>query len=279
MRPLNLKMSAFGPYKGEVSADLDLLGEKGLYLITGDTGAGKTTIFDAISFAIYGEPGGNSRKASMMRSKYADDDTATLVDLTFLYREKEYRVVRNPEYERPAKRGDGTVKENASATLYMPDGKVISNRKEVNETLEGIMGINREQFSQIAMIAQSDFLRLLLADTSQRQKIFRDIFKTADYEKLQEKLKDEAAALNAQWKEKARSVDQYIDGIICHEDHPLSGVLSQSREKEDRNIEEILETAEKILADDEELESKTEKKIAEVQELLNLKNNQLGKSA
>ena len=163
MRPLKLKISAFGPYSGITEFDFNMLGTGGLYLITGDTGAGKTTIFDAITYALYGEPSGKNREASMLRSKYADDTKPTEVELVFSYRDKEYTVKRNPEYEREAKRGNGKTKQIANAELTYPDGKVISKIKEVDIAVRDIIGIDRNQFCQIAMIAQGDFLKLIMA--------------------------------------------------------------------------------------------------------------------
>ena len=162
MRPLRLVMSAFGPYASRTELDLDSLGTSGLYLITGDTGAGKTTIFDAITFALYGAASGNNREAAMLRSKYASADTPTEVELTFLYAGKEYYIKRNPEYERPKTRGEGTTAEKANAELRYPDGRVVTKLREVDRAVEEIMGIDRNQFTQIAMIAQGDFLKLLL---------------------------------------------------------------------------------------------------------------------
>ena len=118
MRPIKLTMSAFGPYAGKTVIDLDKLGTSGLYLITGDTGAGKTTIFDAITFALYGEASGSTRDVNMFRSKYAGPKTPTEVELTFAYAGKTYTVRRNPEYDRPKTRGEGTTTEKANAELY-----------------------------------------------------------------------------------------------------------------------------------------------------------------
>ena len=122
MRPIKLTMSAFGPYAGRVELPMDRIGESGLYLITGDTGAGKTTIFDAIVFALYGEASGGQRQAGMLRSKYAEPQMPTEVELTFLHLGKQYVIRRNPEYERPSNRGGGTAKETANAALTYPDG-------------------------------------------------------------------------------------------------------------------------------------------------------------
>ena len=185
MRPIKLTISAFGPYAGKTVLDLDKLGENGLYLITGDTGAGKTTIFDAITFALYGEASGDHREPTMFRSKYALPDTPTEVELVFTYANKEYTVKRNPEYERPKTRGEGVTIQKADAELHYPDGRVITKLREVDSAIREIMGIDRNQFLQIAMIAQGDFLKLLLAPTEDRKKIFRQIFKTELYQKLQ----------------------------------------------------------------------------------------------
>lgn len=188
MRPIKLTVSAFGPYAGKTVLDLDKLGENGLYLITGDTGAGKTTIFDAITYALYGEASGDNREASMFRSKYADANTPTEVELVFTYAGKTYTAKRNPEYERPKSRGEGYTTQKAEAQLIYPDGRVVTKQRDVDNAIRDIMGINRSQFLQIAMIAQGDFLKLLLAPTEERKKIFRQIFKTQSeyYQALQE---------------------------------------------------------------------------------------------
>ena len=199
MRPLKLTMSAFGPYAETIELNFELLGSSGLYLVTGDTGAGKTTIFDAITFALYGEASGNIREPAMLRSKYADAKTPTEVELTFLYGGKTYTVKRNPEYMRPKERGEGFTKKAADACLTLPDGKVITRLKEVNAAIREIIGLDREQFAQVSMIAQGDFLKLLLADTKERQSIFRSIFNTHLYVQLQSKLKDEANTVWVQW--------------------------------------------------------------------------------
>ena len=165
MRPLKLVVSAFGPYADRTELDFEKLGENGLYLITGDTGAGKTTIFDAITYALYGEGSGANRDSSMFRSKYALPETPTEVELTFRCRDKEYKVVRSPEYERPKARGEGTTKKSAEATLYCPNGDIVSKTNVVTSAIRDIIGIDRNQFLQIAMIAQGEFLKLLVAPT------------------------------------------------------------------------------------------------------------------
>ena len=176
MKPVKLTMSAFGPYAGSTVVDFEKLGGKGLYLITGDTGAGKTTIFDAIAFALFGAASGDSREPAMLRSKYAEPQTPTEVELVFDYAGKRYTVKRSPEYERPALRGGGITKKKASAELLRPDGGPVTKLREVDAALHDILGVDRRQFSQIAMIAQGDFLKLLLASTDVRKTMFREIF-------------------------------------------------------------------------------------------------------
>ncbi len=221
MRPIKLTLSAFGPYAGTSVLNLDELGTSGLYLITGITGSGKTTIFDAITYALYGEPSGDTREVSMFRSKYADAETPTEVELVFSYAGKIYKVKRNPEYERPKARGEGLTKQKAEAVLEYPDGRIVTKERDVTRAIEGIMGINRKQFMQISMIAQGDFLKLLHASTDDRIKIFRQIFKTDLYDSLQNKLKQETGELGKQCESERDSIRQYVGGIACDEDNAL----------------------------------------------------------
>ena len=191
MRPVRLEMSAFGPYAGREVIDFDKLGTEGLYLITGDTGAGKTTIFDAIRFALYGLASGENREKSMLRSQYALPETETYVILEFICNGKNYRVKRNPEYWRPSKRGESRLtKEPARAELVYPDDNVRTKEREVTKCIEDLLGIDKDQFARISMIAQGDFLKLLLAETKDRKNILSKIFHTGNYQKLEERLKD-----------------------------------------------------------------------------------------
>ncbi|MCR5655630.1 MAG: SMC family ATPase [Lachnospiraceae bacterium] len=249
MRPLCLKMSAFGPYAEKTVIDMDRLGEKGLYLITGDTGAGKTTIFDAICFGLFGEASGTNRDPSMFRSKYAKEDMPTEVELTFLHDGEKYRVKRNPEYMRPSKRGDGMTKQTAQAELELPDGSVLTAQKTVNAKIEGILGVNREQFSQIAMIAQGDFLKLLHASTQERIKIFRELFRTEHYEKLQKRLSEESDALSSQVADGRKSVEQYISGINVEETDPLSLEVEKAK-KGEMTTEDVIGLLDRLTAQD-----------------------------
>ena len=216
MKPLKLTISAFGPYAEKTEIDFEKLGGQGLFLITGDTGAGKTTIFDAITFALYGEASGDVRKADMFRSKYAKEDVPTYVEYTFSHRGKMYTVKRNPEYLRPKGRGTGYTMQKADAEFIYPDGRnPVTKVKEVIKAVTELIGLDRKQFTQIAMIAQGDFQKLLLAGTEERGHIFRQIFHTGIYQNIQTQLK---AAEREQWKkydELKRSMNQDMEGINC----------------------------------------------------------------
>ena len=222
MRPLFLTIAGFGPYAGVQELDFTKLGEAGLYLITGDTGAGKTTIFDAITFALFGAPSGDSRDASMLRSKYAKADAPTYVELRFSHGGNVYTLRRNPEYERAKTRGSGTTKQTADACLTLPDGHVIGRVKDVDKAVHDIIGLTREQFSQVAMISQGDFRRLLQADTKERQKIFRDIFGTNLYVSLQNQLKERTSRLREQKEQADYSIRQYMSGMLWDEASELA---------------------------------------------------------
>lgn len=251
MRPLRLTMSAFGPYAGKTELSLEQLGSRGLYLITGDTGAGKTTIFDAISFALFGEASGDSRAADMLRSKYADAGTPTQVELVFAYAGKTYKVRRSPEYERPAKRGDKLVTQKAEAELTLPDGRVMTGLKDVDARVQDILGVTRKQFSQIAMIAQGEFRRLLQANTKERMEIFRGIFKTEGYATLQQQLKNEASRSREHCAALQQSVQQYVSGLRCEAEDPLASRVELAREGR-LPSDEILSLLEQLLAQDEQ---------------------------
>ncbi len=210
MRPLKLTISAFGPYAGECVLDLESLGTGGLYLITGDTGAGKTTIFDAICYALYGRASGGARdNADLFRSKYAAPETPTFVELEFACRGQRYRVRRNPGYLRPAKRGSSMVEQKPDAELHLPDGSILTKEKQVTAKVVDILGVGKEHFSSIAMIAQGDFQQLLLAKTEDRVKIFRKIFDTDKYKILQDRLAAEARTLDQNSARLRASVRQY----------------------------------------------------------------------
>lgn len=243
MRPLKLVVTAFGPYSGRTEFDFEKLGRSGLYLITGDTGAGKTAIFDAITFALYGRASGSMRSSDMLRSKYAEADVPTEVELDFEYRNKRYKIKRSPEYLRPKKRGEGFTAEAAKAEFYR--GETLFNGKidEVNSEIEKVMGVTREQFMQIAMIAQGDFMKLLLADSEERKKIFRGIFKTENFDRLTDRLKEEYRLASEAAAASQKSILQYINGTVCGEEDGLSLLKDQLSEKSARLDKSITEDA------------------------------------
>lgn len=265
MRPLKITMSAFGPYAGKVTLDMQKLGKSGIYLITGDTGAGKTTIFDAISYALYGEASGNYRENTTLRSKYASADTPTFVELEFEYNNEIYKINRNPEYPRPNKRGEGFTKQSANAELVMPDGSVITKIKEVSAKVEEIIGINKNQFLQIAMIAQGDFRKLLNCETNERSKIFRKIFKTEPYHNIEIKLSSLFNELKRNREKEKSGIEQYINQLKCNENDTLSLELERAKSG-DVLIEDVIKLAGEIINKDTLEYTKTQKNIESINE-------------
>ena len=267
MRPVKLTISAFGPYSGVTEIDFSKLGTGGLYLITGDTGAGKTTIFDAITYALYGSPNGSTREVSMLRSKYADPSMSTQVELIFSYYGKEYTIRRNPAYERSKKSGTGTTTQTANAELIYPDGRVITKVREVDEAVREIMGIDRSQFCQIAMIAQGDFKAILTADTDKRIEMFRKIFQTEKYYSLQDQLKRMESSADTECKSIRQSISQYIDSILCGEDD-LNFIEVQKAKKGELTTEDTLSLLKKIIAEDKSAEENLSSQKAALQSQL-----------
>lgn len=295
MRPTRLVISAFGPYAEKTVIELDKLGSSGLFLISGDTGAGKTTIFDAISFALFGTASGSSRNRNGDYSKHfrcqnARPETPTFVDLTFVYAGREYRVVRNPEYERPKMRGEGMTKEGASATFYYPlaDGKVgaasrtVSGDIAVTNAVRDIININGDQFSQIAMIAQGDFMKLLLTSTDERIEIFRQLFKTDKFEKLQEVIKREAASLKNECGESESLAWASVSRVACDEKSVLvadvEGVKRLAAEKRVADWGEVCSLLAKVVAEDSAAIETMNKSLAEYAARMTVMDQELGKA-
>ena len=263
MRPLKLTIAGFGPYAGAQELDFEALGRSGLYLIAGDTGAGKTTIFDAITFALFGEASGGSRKSDMLRSKYARAEDPTYVELTFTYAGQAYTVRRNPTYDRiNLKKKDATdlVEQKADAQLTLPDGSVVTKLKDVNRAVQEIIGLSREQFAQVCMISQGDFRRLLEADTETRKKIFKDIFGTGLYSDLQARLKDKVSALDGQMTEARRSIRQYTEGMVCADNSDFNAQVQKAKTDGLPTVE-LTELFEKLLNEDRKLEDRLGKQV------------------
>lgn len=278
MRPLRLTMSAFGPYAGKIEIPFEKLGNRGLYLITGDTGAGKTTIFDAITYALYGEASGNNREAGMFRSKYADSQTPTFVELEFLYQGKRYVVRRNPEYERPKNRGEGMTRQRAEATLVYPDERVpVTKVSDVTKAVIELIGLDKNQFTQIIMVAQGDFLKLLFAKTEERSRIFRDIFQTKAYLQFQEKLKMESGKLEREYSDRKNRIFQYMEEVTCEEGDVYAQELAGLKEqKEVVKIKDVLQICRELIEMDQKEKNEEEEKTKELEEKIRVINNRIG---
>lgn len=198
MRPIKLVMKAFGPYLKETEVDFTKLGS-GIVLITGDTGAGKTSIFDAISYALFGEISGEGRNTKNIRSDYADINDPTYVEFTFSHRGKEYIVRRNPEYTRASRKGGGTAKESQNALLRIQGEEPVEGSTPVDKKIKDTLGIDHNQFKQISMMAQGEFSKLLNAESKDREKIFSTIFGTESYKKIVDILKERSAAKQVEY--------------------------------------------------------------------------------
>lgn len=280
MRPIKLEMSAFGSYGGlemvEFSPDM-----RGLFLITGDTGAGKTTVFDAIMYALYDETSGGRREGVMMRSQYAKEDVPTFVRFTFLYGKKEYTVYRSPEYYRQSKRryADGSVrmvKESSAVELIFEDGTVFQGKKrETDKKIVEIIGLDAEQFRQVAMIAQGDFLKLLHAESKERRLIFSKIFHTHIYRSLQERLKEKAKRLTGQLQDNTRLCRQELERVVCGEEHPYFERWQQQKASGEFSLDNSIQMLAEISKEDkrqlgqlEQLRKSKQEQIARLEEFL-----------
>ena len=277
MRPLELTITGFGTYCQRTQINLEQLGSQGLYLITGDTGSGKTTIFDAITYALYGDVNGENRTVSMIRSTFATPDIPTEVELSFEYRGKTYLVKRNPEYEGISKRGDSLVKRLADATLLKPDGSAVSGQQKVTNAIKELLGIDKEQFSQIVMIAQGDFQKLLMEDTETRQEIFRKIFKTDYYKELQQQLLENEKQLGMKRKEIESAISIYIKGLSCDPASTLNIELEKAKADE-LVITDVIELINKIVGEDTEAQTKVNKAIAAREKHMNDLRDELSKN-
>ncbi len=261
MRPIKLVISGFCSYLERTEIDFTKFGQQGLYLITGNTGAGKTTIFDAITFALYGEASGQNRSSAMLRSDFAGPDDPTQVELTFELREKVYHIKRNPPYQRKAKKGDGLVNEAANAELTMPDGRIISGQTQVDKEVLALLGIDKNQFSQIIMLAQGDFQALLTAKTTERQEIFRRIFKTENFESLQKKLSESRSELEKEVSGLSASLNQYFASVTCSDKSFLLKEVEESRDNSAITWADKVALIEKIIEQDQKEQVKLSKDI------------------
>ena len=241
MKPLSIEISAFGPYKDFVKIDFTKIGENGIFLITGDTGAGKTTIFDAIVFALYGNVSGSNRQISSIRSDFAEPETKTYVKLEFSHKDKIYTITRNPQYERPKKSGVGTTTQIADAYIECEDELLTTGVNNTDKKVQEILGIDVKQFKQISMLAQGEFLKILFADSKDRTEIFRKIFDTYIYQNMTKELenkKREAYANLSTYKTKFLTNTQ---NIRWDEDPEFIQILNE------KNIHNYMEDIVKLL--------------------------------
>lgn len=275
MKPIKLIISAFGPYADQMpEIDFEPFGNKGLFLISGDTGAGKTTIFDAICFSLYGETSGRYRGSKNLRSEYAEPATESFVDFYFSHQGKCYHVYRQPSYDRPKQRGEGFLTEKENAVFYCEGEKPIEGTTSVNKAVEELLRIDFKQFKQIAMIAQGEFWSLLNASTDDRTKILRTIFMTSGYQSMEYKLKDRKSASFAQKIKTEESVVQYFKEALAPKESEYFEELSSMQDKAEKsrsawNIGDMLEilsgiiSADKAALKDRQKELEAEKKILE----------------
>lgn len=252
MKPLKLTMSAFGPYANIQEIDFNKLDGSNIFLITGPTGAGKTTIFDAISYALYGETSGSTREVDSLRSDFAKPEVETYVELDFEFRDNKYNIKRYPTQVIKKKRGDGVKEEKARVELHLPNGKTITKVKEATEKIQEILGIDKDQFKQIVMIPQGEFKKLLLADSKERGIIFRKIFETYDYEKIQNSLKEKADAMK-------KGVQSYYDEIQVN----VKGIKQKEPTDipKDLNAKQYIEIIDEILKADKAIKTEVSDKL------------------
>lgn len=263
MKPLKLVINAFGPYIDKTEIDFTQFGDNGLYLITGDTGAGKTTIFDALSFALFGEASGSTRSNQSLRSDFAKDDNITFVDLDFLSRGEKYHIHRECTYKKVNRNGNiSNVSEKAELTK--PNNMVESVLSKVNEEINNILGINKQQFGQIVMIAQGEFQKFLNAPTKDRETIFRQIFKTHLYQIFQIRLKELYDNENASKEEIELLLKNSIENIIADNDD----LARLKNEQNIFNLEELLSVLEKSNEENKNNSAKYEKEYNDLQNVI-----------
>ncbi len=281
MKPIKLIISAIGPYAGEIPAiEFGVFEEKGLFLISGDTGAGKTTIFDAICFALYGTTSGTYRDTKNLRSEYADDSVQSYVDFYFAHQGRKFHVWRQPSYERQKQRGSGVILEKEKAVFYEEGQAPIEGLTQVNNAIKELLHIDDKQFKQIVMIAQGEFWDLLNAKTEQRTEILRTIFMTNGYKNIEYKLKDRMDASRKIREEAENSIIQHFEDVSANKEDELFDELEELKRRAGRsgstwNLDEILDVMERlILSDKERLKNiKTNLKKAEAE--LKKKNDEL----
>ena len=259
MRPKKLIINAFGPYAGKEELDFSLLKENNIFVICGPTGAGKTTIFDAISFALFGEASGKSRSIDSLKSDHAAKNEVSYVTLEFLVRDKEYKITRYPTQKVEKVKKDGTVQvveKKHTVELYLPEEKVITKTTEAKEEIEKILGLNAEQFKQIVMLPQGEFRKLLEAESKDKESIFRNIFGTEKFLKFQDKLKEKQLVLKRKIEADKQKREAYITKIDFADNEALKNLIKV----ENKDILEIIKLLHQLL-DEDKIKEESLKKI------------------
>lgn len=260
MKPIYLELAGFGAYAKKQVIEFEKLDGRNIFVITGPTGAGKTTIFDAIAYALFDTASGNSRDSKTVRSDYADDTMDTYVDLVFEVKNQRYRIKRNPEYLRKKLKGEGTLKVRDKVELIMPDKTVFTKKTDVNNKIKEILGIDKDQFKQIVMLPQGEFKKMLESSSEEKEKIFRKVFNTEKFNNIQEYLKNKSKNMYVDIKSMVEQRNTHISNIECDEDSKLYELIN----REDKDVDFIIEKT-KIQIKDEE------QKLAELTESINKK--------
>lgn len=263
MRPLLLEMQGFGPYGEKVVVDFTQFANGGLYLVTGETGSGKTFIFDGICYALYGEVSGGERKTEMLRTMGIEDDVDTYVKLRFLCHGQEYEIFRKPAYERAKKRGEGKVMDNARVEFVFGT-TTLTRAEEVNAKIKEIIGLNVEQFKQIVMIAQGKFAQILQKSTKERRELLREIFNTNAYINLEYHIKDKHTALVNEYEARKREINDKLHEITAS-DEQYAQELQDMQQAEFVQVERVLELLQQFDKIDKELLKKHNEEIERLQ--------------
>lgn len=275
MKPIKLIISAFGPYAATMpEINFEQFEDKGLFLISGDTGAGKTTIFDAISFALYGTTSGSYRDTQNLRSEYARDDVESYVDFYFSHQGSNYHIKRNPSYQRKKLRGEGYATVKEQAVLYKDGEPLVEGLTRVNGAVRDLLKIDDKQFKQIAMIAQGEFWALLNAKTDQRTEILRTIFMTDGYKNIEFKLKDRLDSVRAGLTEGKRSILQHFNDVAASEEDENFTELQELKSRAEKadsvwNLDEILQIIDRIIDSDNKRAANIKEQLQKAEAVLN----------
>ncbi len=291
MLPLKLKMCGFCSFLEETEIDFTGFGTKGLYLIAGDTGAGKTTLFDAITYALYGQASGDMRKPKLFRSQNAPPEVPTYVELTFLSGGKKYKIRRSPEYMRPAKRGGGLTKQTAEAVLTTYDGdapqeyvltglqRAGTKRTGSEIDIESIIGIDAKKFKQLSMIAQGSFMKVLNADTETKNIILRSIFNTENYRRIELALKERAEKYEREYTALSGELTSRLALISCGEDSGFKEELAAVKERNSRYVtgaDDCTDILTRIIAEDERQAEALRESLTETDGIISKRNELIG---